>query len=253
MTPLELLARLAALVPPPRYPLTRFHGVLAPHAAWRREIVPRPPTIPKHRTDTARHNEAKVGSSNGIRRIIDSRQRRNRARRNVERVHESVTPALRTAPRRTESAATSTRTDGAPRVIRCCRASSNAGYGRSRPQGSVGRRRDARAQYLERSSLVSAARRTSLRHLTARAMARAPSENILMIASKSSTMPSSRTSDCVSTATRSLRSRSLLPLKSTVSPARAPSISSKMGAIVEIPMISWPWHANLAVETAMMR
>lgn len=43
MTPLELLARLAALVPPPRYPLVRYHGVLAPHATWRREIVPRPP------------------------------------------------------------------------------------------------------------------------------------------------------------------------------------------------------------------
>jgi hypothetical protein len=46
MTPLELLARLAALVPPPRYPLVRYHGVLAPHAEWRREIVPRPPTAP---------------------------------------------------------------------------------------------------------------------------------------------------------------------------------------------------------------
>jgi hypothetical protein len=34
MTPLELLARLAALVPPPRYPLVRYHGVLAPHATW---------------------------------------------------------------------------------------------------------------------------------------------------------------------------------------------------------------------------
>ncbi|MBN9165356.1 MAG: transposase [Myxococcales bacterium] len=43
MTPIELLARLAALVPPPRYPLVRYHGVLAPHAAWRREVVPGPP------------------------------------------------------------------------------------------------------------------------------------------------------------------------------------------------------------------
>jgi hypothetical protein len=30
MTPLELLARIAAIIPPPRYPLTRYHGVLAP-------------------------------------------------------------------------------------------------------------------------------------------------------------------------------------------------------------------------------
>jgi hypothetical protein len=42
MTPLELLARLAALVPPPRYPLVRYHGVLGPRSAWRRDIVPRP-------------------------------------------------------------------------------------------------------------------------------------------------------------------------------------------------------------------
>lgn len=30
MTPLECLARLSSLVPPPRYPLVRYHGVLAP-------------------------------------------------------------------------------------------------------------------------------------------------------------------------------------------------------------------------------
>jgi hypothetical protein len=42
MTPLELLARLSALVPPPRYPLVRYHGVLAPRSSWRREIVPKP-------------------------------------------------------------------------------------------------------------------------------------------------------------------------------------------------------------------
>jgi hypothetical protein len=43
MTSIELLARLSALLPPPRYPLTRYHGVLAPRSAWRREIVPRAP------------------------------------------------------------------------------------------------------------------------------------------------------------------------------------------------------------------
>jgi hypothetical protein len=43
MTPLELLARLAALVPPPRYPLVRYHGVLAPRSSWRRDVVPQPP------------------------------------------------------------------------------------------------------------------------------------------------------------------------------------------------------------------
>jgi hypothetical protein len=42
MTPLEFLARLAAIVPPPRYPLLRYHGVLGPRSAWRRDIVPMP-------------------------------------------------------------------------------------------------------------------------------------------------------------------------------------------------------------------
>jgi hypothetical protein len=43
MTPVELLARLAALVAPPRYPLLRYHGVLAPHAKWRSAVVPKAP------------------------------------------------------------------------------------------------------------------------------------------------------------------------------------------------------------------
>jgi len=41
MQPLELMARLAAIVPPPRFPLWRYHGVLAPAAPWRKHIVPR--------------------------------------------------------------------------------------------------------------------------------------------------------------------------------------------------------------------
>jgi hypothetical protein len=35
MTPLDFLARLSALIPPPRYPLVRYHGVLAPGSKWR--------------------------------------------------------------------------------------------------------------------------------------------------------------------------------------------------------------------------
>ena len=38
--PLDFLARLAALVPPPRVHLTRYHGVFAPHAALRSAITP---------------------------------------------------------------------------------------------------------------------------------------------------------------------------------------------------------------------
>lgn len=42
MTPLELLARLSAIIPPPRFPLVRYAGVLGPHSRWRRELAPRP-------------------------------------------------------------------------------------------------------------------------------------------------------------------------------------------------------------------
>ncbi|WP_437657820.1 transposase [Sorangium sp. So ce1182] len=45
MTPVELLARLAALVPPPRVPLVIYHGVLAPHSKWRTAVVPKPPGV----------------------------------------------------------------------------------------------------------------------------------------------------------------------------------------------------------------
>jgi len=43
MSPLEFMQRLAALVPRPRLHLIRLHGVLAPNAKLRREIIPSPP------------------------------------------------------------------------------------------------------------------------------------------------------------------------------------------------------------------
>jgi Putative transposase/Transposase zinc-binding domain len=39
MSPLQFLARLCALIPPPRHPLVRFYGVFAPHSSWRRHVV----------------------------------------------------------------------------------------------------------------------------------------------------------------------------------------------------------------------
>ena len=41
LDPLELLERLAALVPPPRRPLLAYHGLLAPRSRWRDAIVPK--------------------------------------------------------------------------------------------------------------------------------------------------------------------------------------------------------------------
>ena len=40
LEPLDLMARLAALVPPPRRHLTRFHGVFAPHSKLRAAVTP---------------------------------------------------------------------------------------------------------------------------------------------------------------------------------------------------------------------
>jgi hypothetical protein len=78
MTPLEFLARLAAIVPPPRYPLLRYHGVLGPRSSWRRDVVPtapkarsceqRPPTkqqVPEFRPDGARDGACEVAQRPG--------------------------------------------------------------------------------------------------------------------------------------------------------------------------------------------
>ena len=43
MTPTQFLARLTALVPPPRHPLVRFYGVWAPHSRCRSKVVPATP------------------------------------------------------------------------------------------------------------------------------------------------------------------------------------------------------------------
>ena len=43
LSPLELIEQLAALVPPPRLNLIRYHGVLAPNARDRKHIVPDAP------------------------------------------------------------------------------------------------------------------------------------------------------------------------------------------------------------------
>ena len=56
MSPLEFMQRLAALVPRPRFHLIRFHGVLAPNAKHRAEIIP---SAPVNTTDnSADHGDA---------------------------------------------------------------------------------------------------------------------------------------------------------------------------------------------------
>ncbi|MBN2714830.1 MAG: transposase [Deltaproteobacteria bacterium] len=43
LSPLEIIEKLAVLVPPPRQNLVRYHGVLAPNAKLRSQVVPRKP------------------------------------------------------------------------------------------------------------------------------------------------------------------------------------------------------------------
>jgi hypothetical protein len=43
MTPMEFMARIAILVPPPYFPLTRYHGVFAARSSWRPLVTPKPP------------------------------------------------------------------------------------------------------------------------------------------------------------------------------------------------------------------
>jgi hypothetical protein len=45
MTPVQCLARIAAIIPPPRFPLLRFAGVLAPSSSWRSAVVAMRPAL----------------------------------------------------------------------------------------------------------------------------------------------------------------------------------------------------------------
>jgi len=54
--PLELLERLAALVPPPRFNLVRYHGVLAPAATQRARVIPGGGTTSQRALAASRHN-----------------------------------------------------------------------------------------------------------------------------------------------------------------------------------------------------
>jgi hypothetical protein len=78
MTPVQLLARLAALIPPPRFPLQRLSGVFAPRSRLRAAVVPSgpvaragaTPTLPrakkKKRTPTPPDNASpQVASAEG--------------------------------------------------------------------------------------------------------------------------------------------------------------------------------------------
>ena len=87
MTPVECLARLAAIVPPPRYPLLRLHGVLAPRHAFRARVVPHPPATrpsctpathqrgkrePKPKPEHEHEHRVAAGDGRAVLRIADA-------------------------------------------------------------------------------------------------------------------------------------------------------------------------------------
>jgi hypothetical protein len=60
--PLELLERLAALVPYPRFNMVRYHGVLAPAARYRSQVVPSAPASDPVAEEPADDAAASAGS-----------------------------------------------------------------------------------------------------------------------------------------------------------------------------------------------
>ena len=72
LSPLEFMQRLAALVPRPRLHLIRFHGVLAPNAKLRAEIVPSPPeNTSEHEAQYAHGAPARMSWARLLKRVFD--------------------------------------------------------------------------------------------------------------------------------------------------------------------------------------
>ena len=70
------MERLTALVPRPRLPLIRFHGVLAPNAKRRPEIIPSAPvnannTVDDHRNAPHHLAPARISWARLLRRVFD--------------------------------------------------------------------------------------------------------------------------------------------------------------------------------------
>ena len=58
LAPLDLIARLCAMIPPPRFNMIRFHGVFAPNAKLRSEVVPQ-----KEPRKLAEHSAGELGDA----------------------------------------------------------------------------------------------------------------------------------------------------------------------------------------------
>ena len=108
VTPLKLLARIAALIPPPRYPLVRYHGVLAPRSSWRRAVIPRPPEVEATHAKQQRREHVKGA---------DRTARRERSAHSSSRGDHDATPPPNPRPRAASAASDFSATYLAPNVI----------------------------------------------------------------------------------------------------------------------------------------
>jgi hypothetical protein len=68
MTPLELMERLAAIIPRPRVHLTRFAGVFGPHYKYRSMVVPKPKAV--QTTDTVEDDKPSSNSQMSWARLL---------------------------------------------------------------------------------------------------------------------------------------------------------------------------------------
>jgi hypothetical protein len=69
--PLDLIARLAALIPLPMTKLRRFHGVFAPAHRWRASVVPTPPDAAAATRPVAPQRPATMAWADLLRRVWD--------------------------------------------------------------------------------------------------------------------------------------------------------------------------------------
>jgi len=103
ITPVECLARLCALVPPPYYPLTRYHGVIAPRAKPRKAIVPQPPHDARPSCSAKRSDVAAGESKRDVPLMIPPADARSRGEAPCKPCSVSQAMALESSGRRENS------------------------------------------------------------------------------------------------------------------------------------------------------
>ncbi|MGK3967991.1 hypothetical protein WMF38_27975 [Sorangium sp. So ce118] len=96
MTPMQLLARIAALIPPPRFPWQRLSGVFAPRSPLRAAVVASEPVARAFATTTRAKTKARTKARTKTKRLRGSRPRRAgrpsaKASRRVEGARASAT------------------------------------------------------------------------------------------------------------------------------------------------------------------